>query len=90
MGDNMSASAPVYHILNVTGFSIVSFDDAVKETIAGAWHNHHAEFEKFVSFEVTSMDGNIHTEGEGENAVLTTQYSVTLAISAIHSHNQDH
>lgn len=76
----------VHHILNVTGFSSSSFDDAVKHAIHGAWHHHGHEFEEFVSYEVTNMEGDIRMDAGGP----MPQYSVTLAISAIHKHDHDH
>ncbi|MEM1399210.1 MAG: dodecin domain-containing protein [Pseudomonadota bacterium] len=81
----MSVDQTVWHILTVTGFSSVSFDEAVKNAIAGAKANHPKEFERFVSFEVKSMQGDI------VDTDPPVKFSVTVAINAIHAeHNHGH
>jgi len=77
----MQVDQDVLHILTVTGFSNISFDDAVKKAIQGAWDNHHEEFSRFVSFQTREFNGGIGPE-------LELTYSVTVAIGAIHSKHE--
>ena len=78
----MDVDQHVQHVLTVTGTSTNSFDEAVKNTIQGAWENHHEEFARFVSYNVLSFDGQVGKD-------LEIVYKVTLAISAIHAEH-DH
>ena len=73
----MQVDKHVQHILTVSGSSPDSFDEAVKNTIKGAWINHHEEFSRFVSYEVLKFEGLIDND-------LSVLYQTTLAISAIH------